>query len=186
MPPKTQVWHLKIWPTPLGPLLLTFTPMGLARLEFTEGGHHPSAVPGLQTIPDLDFPPPDIASRMSEAIRTLADYFAGLPTDFASLPLDLQGTTFQLKVWEKLQKIPWGTTISYQELANRLGKPKAARAVGQANGANPLPIIIPCHRVIAADGSLGGYSSGLDRKRWLLRHESLGGGPGLETVFGFR
>jgi len=154
--------------------------MGLARLEFTEAGHHPSPVPGREPIPDLDFPPSAIASWMTEAIRTLADYFAGQPAYFASLSLDLRGTDFQRQVWQKLREIPLGVTISYKELATRLGKPRATQAVGQANGANPIPLIIPCHRVIAADGSLGGYSSGLDRKRWLLEHERryVGGGPG--------
>jgi len=103
----------------------------------------------------------------------LASYFNGSPTTFASLPLDPQGTPFQLRVWQELRQIPWGRTISYKELAARVGNPRACRAVGQANGANPIPLIIPCHRVIAADGSLGGYSSGLERKRWLLRHEGV-------------
>jgi methylated-DNA-[protein]-cysteine S-methyltransferase len=75
------------------------------------------------------------------------------------------------RVWQELQRIPRGQAISYKELAQRIGNPKASRAVGGANGSNPIPLIIPCHRVINADGSLGGYSSGLDRKRWLLRHE---------------
>ena len=74
-------------------------------------------------------------------------------------------------MWQELRRIPWGQTISYGELARRAGNPKAYRAVGQANAVNPIPLIVPCHRVIAADGSLGGYSSGLDRKRWLLEHE---------------
>jgi methylated-DNA-[protein]-cysteine S-methyltransferase len=101
----------------------------------------------------------------------LTDYFAGRPTDFSSLSLDPRGTAFQLKVWQELRQIPRGSAISYRELARRVGSPKGYRAVGQANAANPLPLIIPCHRVIAADGSLGGYSSGLDRKSWLLEHE---------------
>jgi methylated-DNA-[protein]-cysteine S-methyltransferase len=105
--------------------------------------------------------------------RELARYFAG-SADFHTLTLDLHGTPFQLRVWQELRRIPWGATISYRELARRVGRPQAFRAVGQANGANPIPIIIPCHRVIAANGSLGGYSSGLERKRWLLKHEGVG------------
>ena len=117
------------------------------------------------------------------AQRELSAYFAGVPTDFAALTLDPRGTPFQLRVWQELRRIPWGQTISYGELARRVGNPKASRAVGQANAVNPIPLIIPCHRVIAADGSLGGYSSGLDRKRWLLRHE----GAGVQVqVSGFR
>jgi len=103
------------------------------------------------------------------------DYFAGKPASFEALPLDLQGSPFQLRVWQELQKIPRGETVSYQELAKHIGRPRAARAVGQACGANPIPILIPCHRVIAANGSLGGYSSGLERKRWLLKHEGAKG-----------
>ena len=115
---------------------------------------------------------PDSPHAAIEAVRReLAAYFAGVPTDFAALTLDPRGTPFQLRVWQELRRIPWGQTISYGELARRVGNPKASRAVGQANAVNPIPLIIPCHRVIAADGSLGGYSSGLDRKRWLLRHE---------------
>ena len=120
---------------------------------------------------------PDERSRrhlmpLIEAVRAGADrLLSGVPTDFAALTLDPRGTPFQLRVWQELRRIPWGQTISYGELARRVGNPKASRAVGQANAVNPIPLIIPCHRVIAADGSLGGYSSGLDRKRWLLRHE---------------
>ena len=98
----------------------------------------------------------------------MEDYFAGKPVNFEALPLDPQGSPFHLRVWQELRRVPSGATVSYQELARRLGNPKAARAVGQACGANPIPLIVPCHRVIAADGSLGGYSSGLPRKRWFL------------------
>ncbi len=154
-------WSFRIKDTPLGPLLLTFTLEGLAALEFS------SASPASSPAP----PPPLVAACMDLAPKELSRYFAGHPTDFPSLRLNLQGTPFQLQVWQELRKIPWGATISYQELATRLENPKATRAVGQAVGANPLPLIIPCHRVIRANGKLGGYSSGLDRKRWLLRHE---------------
>ena len=105
--------------------------------------------------------------------KALEDYGAGKSPDLSGLPLDLQGTSFQKRVWEELRKIPWGGTISYKELAARVGNPKALRAVGQANGANPIPLIIPCHRVIAANGTIGGYSSGVERKRRLLRHEGV-------------
>ncbi len=178
MAPSPPEWRLTIWSSPLGPLCLTFNPNGLARLEFTEGTPHYLPPPELRPTLGQEFPGPEIVSLMAATLRSLADYFSGTPTDFATLPMDLQGTTFQLKVWQELRKIPWGTTISYKELARRVDNPKGPQAVGQANGANPIPLIIPCHRVIAANGSLGGYTSGLDRKRWLLRHESLGGGPG--------
>jgi methylated-DNA-[protein]-cysteine S-methyltransferase len=110
-----------------------------------------------------------------EAFRQLAEYFQGMRRSF-QLPLDLDGSPFQLKVWSALLEIPYGETRSYGEVAASVGVPRAARAVGQANGRNPLPIVVPCHRVIAADGSLGGFGSGLDIKRMLLELES-GGRP---------
>jgi O-6-methylguanine DNA methyltransferase len=115
---------------------------------------------------------------MTETLRLLADYFSGSPAAFPSLPLEVRGTAFQLRVWQELRQIPWGANLSYGELARRVGNPKASQAVGQALSANPIALIIPCHRVIKADGSLGGYRGGLERKRWLLEHEQLRGGPG--------
>lgn len=102
----------------------------------------------------------------------LAEYFAGERRTFR-VPLDLQGTPFQVQVWRTLQKIPFGKAVSYAQEAAMLGKPKAARAVGSANGRNPIPIIVPCHRVVAADGTLGGYSAGLPMKRKLLALEGV-------------
>ncbi|MEJ2224116.1 MAG: methylated-DNA--[protein]-cysteine S-methyltransferase [Syntrophobacterales bacterium] len=106
--------------------------------------------------------------RVAQAVK---DYFEGKPGAFEGLPLDLQGSPFYLRVWQELRKIPLGETVSYQELARRVGNPQASRAVGQACGKNPIPLIVPCHRVIAANGTLGGFSSGLSRKRWFLEHE---------------
>ncbi len=100
----------------------------------------------------------------------LTGYFAGERLDF-DLPLLAEGTGFQRKVWNALCEIPYGETISYGELARRIGQPSAARAVGLANGSNPLPIVVPCHRVIGADGSLSVFGGGIERKRWLLAHE---------------
>ena len=105
----------------------------------------------------------------------LGEYFAGTRRGF-DLPLDLQGTEFQIRTWSALAEIPYGTTVCYGEQARRLGVPRAARAVGAANGSNPLPIVLPCHRVIGASGELTGYGGGLDVKRWLLAHESGAGG----------
>jgi methylated-DNA-[protein]-cysteine S-methyltransferase len=101
----------------------------------------------------------------------LTEYFAGERATF-ELPLAAEGTGFQHKVWNALCEIPYGETISYGELARRIGQPSAARAVGLANGSNPLPIVVPCHRVIGADGSLTGFGGGIERKRWLLAHEA--------------
>jgi len=107
---------------------------------------------------------------VGEAVRQLREYFAGERTGF-ELPLAPRGTEFQRSVWRQLQKIPYGETISYGELARRVGNPKASRAVGSANGANPLPIVIPCHRVIAGNGTLGGFGGGLPTKQTLLALE---------------
>ena len=107
---------------------------------------------------------------VAEAIRQLREYFAGGRTGF-DLALAPKGTEFQRAVWRQLQEIPYGETISYGELARRVGNPNAARAVGSANGANPLPIVIPCHRVIAGDGSIGGFGGGLPTKEILLALE---------------
>ncbi len=114
-----------------------------------------------------------------EAAREQLDaYFAGELDPF-DLPLAPHGTPFQLRVWEELTRIPYGETISYKELALRMGDIKLVRAVGLANGRNPLSIVIPCHRVIGADGTLVGYGGGLDRKRWLLDHEAVASGRRL-------
>jgi len=103
--------------------------------------------------------------------QAFADYFAGDIRALEQIPVETVGTQFQRKVWAALQRIPAGETRSYGELARRLGDPGLSRAVGAANGANPISIIVPCHRVIGADGSLTGFGGGLPRKRWLLRHE---------------
>lgn len=106
-----------------------------------------------------------------ETILQLQEYFDGTRTVF-NLKLKPQGTEFQKKVWQKLQEIPFSKTVSYQKIANELGNPKVIRAAASANGKNPIPIIIPCHRVIGKDGSLTGYAGGLHIKKWLLAHES--------------
>ena len=106
---------------------------------------------------------------LSEAIR---NYFNGDLTAIDNLPTKTNGTDFQRQVWQALREIPLGTTTSYGELAKRIGRPKAVRAVGLANGSNPVGVIVPCHRVIGSNGSLTGYGGGLNRKRWLLEHES--------------
>lgn len=160
---QSREWRGLFQGTPLGPLCLYFTERGLSALEFD------CPEPGTDGPPPL----PSLLPMIDAVKEELAAYFAGVPTDFAALTLDPRGTPFQLRVWQELRRIPWGVAVSYRELAARLGNAGAARAVGQANAANPLPLIIPCHRVINADGSLGGYSSGLDRKRWLLRHEGM-------------
>jgi methylated-DNA-[protein]-cysteine S-methyltransferase len=109
---------------------------------------------------------------LAETVRQLAEYFAGARRAF-DLPMRLKGTAFQQRVWRELTEIPYGETWSYGQLAQRINKPSASRAVGLANGRNPISILVPCHRVIGANGSLTGYGGGLERKQWLLAHEGL-------------
>jgi methylated-DNA-[protein]-cysteine S-methyltransferase len=104
--------------------------------------------------------------------NAIARYFAGELTAIDTLPVQTAGTTFQREVWRALREIACGTTVSYAQLAGRIGRPKALRAVGLANGSNPVGVIVPCHRVIGSDGSLTGYGGGIERKSWLLEHES--------------
>lgn len=112
------------------------------------------------------------AAPLPETVRQLSEYFSGRRREF-DLPLRLEGTVFQQRVWRELCEIPYGETWSYGQLAKRIGKPGASRAVGLANGSNPISILVPCHRVIGADGSLTGYGGGIERKQWLLAHEGL-------------
>ena len=114
---------------------------------------------------------PAAQRQVDRAVRELREYFAGKRTKF-SVPLDIEGTSFQERAWAAMCKIPFGHTISYAEQARSMRAPRAMRAVGSANGANPVPIIVPCHRVVASNGGLGGYALGLAMKRWLLAHES--------------
>ena len=111
--------------------------------------------------------------RCEEATRQLAEYFSGRRREF-ELQLAPVGTNFQLRVWRALCEIPYGAVRNYSDIARAIGQPKATRAVGQANGRNPLPIVIPCHRVLASDGTIGGFSSGLDVKHRLLALEGVG------------
>ena len=107
-------------------------------------------------------------SGLSDALRS---YFSGELTSIDQLPTQTSGTPFQREVWRALRQIACGTTISYQQLAEQIGRPSAVRAVGLANGSNPIGVVVPCHRVIGANGSLTGYGGGIERKRWLLQHE---------------
>jgi methylated-DNA-[protein]-cysteine S-methyltransferase len=113
----------------------------------------------------------ELHDSLGDVTERITAYFAGDVRALEALPVDTGGTTFQIRVWEALRKIPAGTTTSYGEVAKSIWQEKAARAVGMAVGRNPIPIVIPCHRVIAADGKLGGFSGGIDRKQWLLAHE---------------
>lgn len=142
------------------------TPLGSARIKGDEDGIQSIEVLDESTEETTNFP-----EALKEAATQLEEYFQGSRTRF-SFKLNPSGTDFQKKVWQALLEIPYGRTLSYLELAKRLGDAKAIRAVAAANGKNPIWIAIPCHRVIGSDGSLTGYAGGLHRKKWLLNHES--------------
>ncbi|MBL8761611.1 MAG: methylated-DNA--[protein]-cysteine S-methyltransferase, partial [Phycisphaerae bacterium] len=147
--------------SPLGPIVLDATLRGLCSLSF---GIRPSR----HNLKPSNLP--DAAPILDRAAQELTEYFHGTLRDF-TVPLDAPGTPFQHRVWRELIRIPMGQTICYQELARRSGDINAARAVGAANGANPIAIVVPCHRVIAKDGTLHAYAGGLHKKRALLDHE---------------
>lgn len=145
---------------PLGPLLIVADLVGIRGIYFPDHAkptRNASVQAGSNSIIEL-------------AQKQLEEYFAGHRETF-DVPLNPEGTVFQKKVWGMLQTIPFGDTWSYQKLAQSLDHPKAMRAVGAANSRNPISILIPCHRVIGANGSLTGYAGGLERKKWLLEHE---------------
>ncbi len=155
-----------ILPSPIGPLTLVAEDGELTALYMDAQQHRPDE-------DSLGVPGDPAAPPFAAAARQLSDYFAGQLTDF-ELPLAPTGTAFQRQVWAALQTIPYGQTWSYAQLADKVGRPTAVRAVGLANGKNPIALVIPCHRVIGSDGSLTGYGGGLDRKRFLLDLESAG------------
>jgi methylated-DNA-[protein]-cysteine S-methyltransferase len=159
---------LERWNSPISPLLIVTDQDGALRaLEFGENEDRLRRLLGAQygefTLEEGNAP--------SAITKALTAYFRGDLRAVDKLITATNGTPFQHEVWRALRKIPAGTTISYGELAKRVGRPSASRAVGAANGANPIPIVVPCHRVIGANGSLTGFGSGLPRKKWLLEHE---------------
>ncbi len=147
--------------TPIGELLLAGEDGALAMIGFPKGS--------MRRDPESDWIYNE--KPLSEARQQLQEYFAGERKAF-DLPLQLNGTEFQVSVLEALQKIPYGETVSYGEIAKRIGKPKAMRAVGAANGRNPIPIVVPCHRVIGSSGDMTGFGGGIDTKEALLRLEA--------------
>ncbi|MFZ0732248.1 MAG: methylated-DNA--[protein]-cysteine S-methyltransferase [Candidatus Sulfotelmatobacter sp.] len=168
-----ETLYATTWTSPVGPLFLAASDRGLVALEFDK------RLPGQQTIR----PNPRDLQTESDAIhfdqsgremhrftRELDEYFAGVRRQF-EFPLDLRGTTFQLACWRALLSIPYGETRSYADIARAVGRPQGFRAVGMANNRNPVAIVVPCHRVIASDGTLCGYGGGLDIKRKLLELE---------------
>lgn len=161
--------------SPLGPL-------------FVQGDGH--SVTGLFLPQHKGWRGPGASWQRSDAAfhsvrEQLAKYFAGERQHF-DVPVKLAGTRFQLQVWQELLRIPFGTTITYAQLAQRVGNPTATRAVGNANGRNPISIIVPCHRVIGANGKLTGYAGGIDNKQWLLAWEGCATAPEPVSLFGPR
>jgi methylated-DNA-[protein]-cysteine S-methyltransferase len=158
--------------TALGDMVALASSDGLCALEFTGPRKR---LTRLHSRLERWFPPYEIvdtdAAILSRTRAWLAAYFGGTSANVDDLPLDMRGAAFELRVWTELRAIPPGHTTSYGAIATAVGSPAAARAVGAANGANPIAIIVPCHRVIGASGSLVGYGGGLDKKTWLIEHE---------------
>ena len=178
-----NVISVSTFKTPLGCMFACATKKGVSQLQFTNS-----------KTPESMFK--DLAKRLDAVILSeknpfliqieeeILEYFDGTRKDF-SIPLDIPGTEFQKAVWEMLKGIPYGETRSYKQQAHLLGKPEAIRAVASANGMNKVAIVIPCHRVIGADGSLTGYAGGLAKKRWLLDHEKKHSGRAVQSRIEF-
>jgi len=166
-PAQQPVWYSR-YESPLGVIFAAAMAGGVAELSIGAGEASfltkMRAKYGYQII--------EMRRPFFELFEKLDAYFDGLPVDFA-IPVRLSGSAFETSVWNALRRVPWGHTVSYAEVALMIGRPKAARAVGNACGQNPLPIIIPCHRVICADGQLGGYTGGIEIKKTLLRIEGI-------------
>ncbi|WP_172566141.1 methylated-DNA--[protein]-cysteine S-methyltransferase [Vibrio navarrensis] len=152
--------YYTIAPSPLGEMTLQANDEGILGIWFTTQTTRPDDL-GQE---DANHP------VLGLALTQLNEYFSGKRTQF-DLPIAAKGTAFQMQVWQALTTIPYGETWSYQELANAVGNPKAVRAVGLANGKNPVSIVVPCHRVIGKNGKLTGYAGGIERKQWLLERE---------------
>lgn len=154
-------------PSPIGPLGVCASPRGLRALTVADDE------PALERSMARQFPS-DPPVRDQEGLAGVVERLAALWKDPPTLPnleLDPEGTDFQKTVWDRLREIPWGTTLTYGELARRVGNPKAVRAVARACGANPLLLLVPCHRVVGSDGALTGFAAGIHRKKWLLERE---------------
>jgi O-6-methylguanine DNA methyltransferase len=171
-----EIVHTARVDSPIGVLRVASTPEGLAYVELPHANGRGLSGWLRRVAPEAKCVEGFAPNR--DAVRQLEEYLSGKRTEF-DLALDLRGTPFQLEVWSALRDIPYGRTRSYAELAQEVGRPAAVRAVGAANGANPLAIVVPCHRVIASDGSLGGYGGGLKLKAKLLAMEQSRPAQGL-------
>ena len=146
------------------------TSLGTLGIRTNLKGIHHIHLPNNIILNEMETVPKNQSKIMNQALEELQEYFEGKRTTF-TVPIDLNAPPFYKKVLQEIRKVPFGSTASYLEIASRVGSPKAVRAVGSANARNPIPIIIPCHRIIRSDGGLGGYGGGLDLKMDLLRHE---------------
>lgn len=174
MPPDTFRFYLESVATPIGEMLVVadeqqrLRALGWADLEDRLQRQLAAAYGSTLRL---------CSGPTSAAIReALHAYLEGKLDAIDAIPVETGGTSFQRAVWQELRRIPAGTTLSYRDLARRIGRPKAVRAVGHANGANPIGVVVPCHRLVGSDGSLTGYGGGLHRKRWLLDHEATARG----------
>lgn len=159
IPDDGRLWEML--ESPIGVLLVVVSDTGVKRIDFVD--HNTKSVLARNTARQQH-------PILKDALQQLTEYFNGSRTAF-SLPLNLSGTEFQQQAWLALARIPYGHTMTYGEQAASIGRPKAVRAIGAANSKNPVAIVLPCHRVIGADGSLTGYAGGMDKKIWLLDHE---------------
>lgn len=154
-------------PSPVGTLLIAATDIGICGIYFEEHRHFKGKDGWTRALPQSP-----ASKHLTETARQLDEYFAGKRTEF-DVALDLTGTVFQRTVWDELSRIPFGKSVSYAQHAQKLGNPKALRAVGSAIGKNPISIIVPCHRVIGSSGAITGYAGGLERKQFLLTLEGI-------------
>lgn len=163
----TDTYHRTTTPSPIGELTLLATDDGLVAIDWHDDVGHHTSVSGPGGVVDVA---PAEHPVLERAVAQLEEYFEGRRTSF-DVPLAPVGTEFQRQAWDALVRIPFGETVSYGEQAEMLGDRNKARAVGAANGKNPIPIIVPCHRVVGSNGHLTGFAGGIDTKAWLLDHE---------------
>lgn len=163
MPKAQTLLYVRTMETPIGPIRIGTHEGGLARILF--------AAQEDEVLNEDPAPGQKSRAHMDKVLLALENYFAGAQQDFNDIVLAPEGTPFQLSVWRALMGLKFGETCAYRDIATEIGNPKAVRAVGLANGQNPIPIIVPCHRVIGANGKLTGFGGGLPAKQWLLAHE---------------
>lgn len=163
--------------TPIGPLLFGAVGESLCLIEYADRARSERQLERVRRRLGRETRPGS-SPVIDQALEELTEFFAGERETF-TVPIELNGTSFQRSVWAELLRIPFGETRSYAQIARAIGDPSATRAVGAANGANPISILVPCHRVVRTGGALGGYGGGLDRKRWLLGHERATSGATL-------